>query len=152
MTRAEAWLSHAATILVGGTGVVYGWMRYFAEPLDEFAVVNHPWEPTTLHLHLLFAPLVIFACGLVWRNHVWKRVVAGFRARRKTGLLLFAVFAPMAATGYLIQVTTSDLWRDAWIVGHVATSVLWIAGYALHQLLARPSGGRSSRHPGTTRG
>ena len=134
MTRAEAWFSHAATILVGGTGVVYGWMRYFAEPVDEFAVVNHPLEPTALLLHILFAPLVVFACGLVWRNHVWKRVVSGFSARRRTGLLLFACFVPMALTGYLIQVTTSELWRDVSIVVHVATSVLWIVGYALHQL------------------
>ena len=139
MTKAEAWFSHAATILVGGTGVVYGWMRYFAEPADEFAVVNHPLEPTTLHLHILFAPLVIFACGLVWREHVWQRLVGGSPGRRKTGLLLLGVFAPMAVTGYLIQVSTSELWRDVWIYVHVATSILWIVGYGVHQLTPRES-------------
>jgi len=135
VTKAEAWFSHAATVLVGGTGVVYGWMRYFAEPVDEFAVVNHPWEPTTLHLHILFAPLVIFACGLVWRSHVWKRVVSGFRSRRKTGLVLFAVFVPMAVTGYLIQTTTSLWLSNVWIWVHVGASILWIVGYVVHQLI-----------------
>jgi hypothetical protein len=137
VTKSEAWFSHAATVLVGGTGVVYGWMRYFAEPVDEFAVVNHPLEPTTLHLHILFAPLVIFACGLVWRSHVWKRVVSGFSGRRKTGLVLFAVFVPMAVTGYLIQTTTSLLWSNVWIWVHVAASIAWLVGYAVHQLTPR---------------
>ena len=45
MTRLEAWFLHVATILVGGGGLVYAWMRYFVRPDDPFAVVNHPWQP-----------------------------------------------------------------------------------------------------------
>ena len=81
-----------------------------------------------------FAQLVIFACGLVWRSHVWKRVASGFRSRRKTGLVLFGVFLPMAVTGYLIQVTTSLTWSNVWIWVHVVASILWIVGYVVHQL------------------
>ncbi len=142
MTRAEAWFSHVATVLVGGTGLVYGWMRYFAAPIDEFAVANHPWQPTTQHLHLLFAPLVVFACGLVWRDHIWVRFRSGFPVRRRTGLTLFAIFFPMVASGYLLQVAIEEAWRTAWIVVHVATSCLWILVYLGHQLL--PRRGRAS--------
>ena len=28
MTRGEAWLTHVSTVLAGGTGLVYGWMRF----------------------------------------------------------------------------------------------------------------------------
>ena len=63
MTRAEAWLQHLANVLVGGTGLVYGWMRYFAEPADEFSVVNHPWQPDLHSLHVITAPLLVFASG-----------------------------------------------------------------------------------------
>jgi len=139
MTRAEAWFSHVTTVLVGGTGLVYGWMRYLAEPADEFAVVNHPWQPDLQAAHILFAPLVLFAIGLVWRNHVWARFRSGFAQRRKSGLVLLAIFFPMVASGYLLQVTSAEPWRDAWIVLHVATSVLWIAVYTAHQLAPRGS-------------
>ena len=59
MTRLEAWFLHVATILVGGGGLVYAWMRYFVRPDDPFAVVNHPWQPDVQHLHVLAAPLLV---------------------------------------------------------------------------------------------
>lgn len=137
MTRTEAWLQHVANLLVGGTGVVYAWMSYVSEPMDEFAVVNHPWQPAVQHLHVLTAPLLVFACGLIWSRHVWKRVRSGFRGRRPTGLALAASVWPMVVSGYLIQVTVEEHWRTAWIWVHVVTSVLWLAGYCVHQLSAR---------------
>lgn len=145
MTRSEAWLVHASCALVGVTGVIYGWMRYFAEPADEFAVVNHPAQPLLQHLHVLVAPLLVFACGLVWRDHVWARIRSSFPLRRPTGLLLAALFAPMAASGYGLQVAVDDVWRRVWIVVHVATSVLWIGGYLVHQL--SPRGTRPGARP-----
>ena len=137
MTRGEAWFAHASNLLVGGTGLVYGWMRYFAEPADEFSVVNHAWEPDLRYQHILFAPLVVFSVGLIWRTHVWKRVRSGFRVRRKLGLVLTAIVFPMIASGYLVQVTVGEGWRDAWIVVHVASSCLWILTYLVHQMLPR---------------
>lgn len=137
MTRGEAWFSHLSTVLVGGTGLVYGWMRYVAEPEDPFAVANHPAQPTLQHLHVLFAPLLVFACALVWRDHVWKRVHSGFRARRRTGLLLFALFAPMIASGYLLQTAGGERARLFWLWVHDVASCGWLLGYAVHQLSRR---------------
>ena len=37
MTRGTAWFVHASTIAVGATGLVYGWMLYFAESDDPRA-------------------------------------------------------------------------------------------------------------------
>jgi len=42
MNRFEVWALHLSTLLVGGTGLIYGWMRYFAEASDPFSLVNHP--------------------------------------------------------------------------------------------------------------
>ena len=137
MTRSEAWFAHASALLVGGTGVVYGWMRYFAEPADEFAVVNHPWQPQVHNLHVLTAPLIVFAVGVVWRAHVWARVRSGFRPRRPTGLALALSFVPMSASGYLLQTASDEDWRTAWIVVHVATSLLWCVGYTVHLVSRR---------------
>ena len=135
MTRAQAWTLHAAALLVGGSGLVYAWMRYALEPLDEFAVVNHPWQPAMQHLHVLAAPLLVFACALVWSEHVWKRVRGGHPRRRPTGLALFALFFPMAFSGGLVQVAESEGLRRAAIWLHVLTGTLWCAAYAVHLAL-----------------
>ena len=115
MTRGEAWFTHASSFLVGGTGLAFGWMLYFAEPADDFAVVNHPWQPACHSLHILFAPLLVFACGIFWRDHVWKRVKEGFPPRRRSGLVLFALFGVMVASGYFVQTAVGEGWRLAWV-------------------------------------
>ena len=137
MTRAEAWLQHVANALVGGTGLVYGWMRYFAEPADEFAIVNHPWQPHLQHGHIWVAPLLVFSTALLWRNHVWKRVRSGFRPRRKLGLALFALLVPMIASGYLLQTVTDPSWVRNWSWLHVVTSCVWCLAYLVHQVSRR---------------
>lgn len=140
MTRAEAWTLHVSNTLVGVTGAVYAWMRYFATPTDEFAVVNHPWQPTFQHLHVLTAPMLVFAAGLIFHRHVFARIRSGFRARRPTGLLLALLLLPMIASGYLLQTSSGDPWRSIWIGVHLVTSVLWIVGTAIHLLSPRAQG------------
>ena len=128
---------HVSNALVGGTGIVYAWMRYFARAADEFAVVNHPLQPTFQQLHILAAPLLVFASGLIFQRHILARVRSGFRPRRPTGLLLASLLVPMIASGYLLQTSSTEPWRTVWIAVHLATSVLWIAGYAIHLLSPR---------------
>lgn len=134
MSRFEAWLTHVATLLVGGTGLVYAWMRYALEPADPFAVVHHPWEPAVQHLHVLTAPLLVFAVGVIWRRHIWKHYRERVPARRRSGLTLLVTAAPMIASGYLLQTAVDDTWRRTWLVVHLAASALWVLGYLGHQL------------------
>ncbi len=133
MTRFEANLLHVANLLVGGTGLVYAWMRYCAVPAEPFAVVNHPAQPTMQHLHVLSAPLLVFACGLIWQAHAWARVRTGYRERRKSGLSLALSLVPMISSGYALQVCGSETWRTVWITMHLCTSALWIAAFVIHQ-------------------
>lgn len=149
MSRFEAWLTHVATLLVGGTGLVYAWMRYALEPADPFAVVHHPWEPAVLHLHVLTAPLLVFAVGVIWRRHVWKHYRERVPARRRSGLTLLITAAPMIASGYLLQTAVDDAWRRAWLVVHLAASGLWVLGYLGHQLAARRNGRKTKGAPAT---
>jgi len=145
LTRAEAWTLHVSNVLVGGTGLVYAWMRYLASPTDEFAVVNHPWQPTLQHLHVITAPLLVFGGGLIFQRHVLARIRSGFRPRRPTGLLLALLLLPMIASGYLLQTSSGEPWRAIWIGVHLATSGLWIAGYAIHLLSPRPASERGAQ-------
>lgn len=137
MSRGEAWTTHVGTVLVGASGLVYAWMLYLAEPADEFAIVNHPWQPHVLHLHVLTAPILVLAIGLLWIHHVWGRVRSGFPFRRRTGLVLAGAVFPMIASGYAIQVAVDPTWRTAWIALHLGASGIWLPAYLWHQLAPR---------------
>ena len=152
MSRLEAWTLHAATLAVGGTGLVYAWMLYLLKPSDPYAVVNHPWQPGVQHLHVLTAPLLVFAAGVIWRAHVWRRFRAGVRARRRSGLTVAASLGPMTLSGYLLQTATDPSWRRAWVAVHLAASALWIVGYLAHQLTRRggPPARQATRQPART--
>lgn len=135
MTRGQLVMLHIANLAVAGTGLVYAWMRYLVEPADEWAVVNHPWQPHLQHLHVLAAPLLVFAVGLVWSGHVAAKLRNG-RRNRVAGVGLTALFLPMAASGYLLQVAVDPGWRGRWVWLHVAASLLWIGAFIVHQVRA----------------
>jgi len=133
VTRAEAWLLHLANLLVGGTGLVYAWLRYIAEPPDPFAVA-HPALAPVQHAHVWTAPLLVFAVGAIWRSHALAGLRLGARPRRSSGLALIAGFAPMAASGYLLQTAIDPSWRRLWLILHLAASAVWLTATLVHQL------------------
>lgn len=135
MSRFEAWAIHLSTLLVGGTGLVYAWLRYVATPADPYAVA-HPLQPAAQHLHLLAAPLLVFAAGLIWREHVWAHFQRGVRARRRSGLGLLLTLVPMVASGYLLQAAVEPAWRSVWVGVHLGASGLWLAAYLGHLAVA----------------
>ena len=88
-------------------------------------------------LFFLFAAILVFAAGLVFRTHALKRLKAPHSCRRRTGWVLLLSLLPMIASGYLLQISGDEIWRRVWIVCHVATSIAWMAGYIIHQLQPR---------------
>jgi hypothetical protein len=145
MTRGQAWGVHLTTLGVGGTGLVYAWMRYLCTPVDEFALANHPQEPAVQGLHLLFAPLFVFALGLVWNSHVWARARSGCPNRRRSGLLLAALFFPMTLSGVWVQLAATEPARALAPRIHTLTGLAWCALFLLHLLLrtAQPERGNT---------
>jgi hypothetical protein len=133
VSRFEAWTTHAATLLVGGTGLAYAWLRYLVRPADPFAVVNHPLQPLVQHLHVLLAPLLVFAAGLMWHQHAWGYWRQGVERHRRSGASLIFTLVPMVVSGYLIQTAVDGDWRRLWVIVHLAASGLWLLGYLAHQ-------------------
>jgi len=123
---------HVSNLLVGGTGLVYAWMLYLVQPEDPYAVVNHPFQPDVQHLHILAAPLLVFAAGLIWRRHVWPQWKRGVE-RRRSGTVLICLLVPMVVSGSLIQTAVDARWRKIWVAVHLTASFLWLAGYLTHQ-------------------
>jgi hypothetical protein len=148
MSRVEKVLVHASSWLVAGSGLVYGWMKYFVRNDDPFSAVNHPWQPAALAWHVLVAPLLVFAVGMIAQEHILSRVgdVASSRGR-SVGALAAAVVVPMVVSGYGLQVVTDEALRPILLWVHLGTSALFCLAYLAHVALSRwPAlGARSAR-------
>jgi len=136
LKRFDLLMLQISNVLVIGTGLVYAAMRYLMDPVDEWAVINHPWQPHLLHLHVLSAPLLVFACGLIWHGHIAGKLNRGEKPGRRSGPGLLFALVPMVASGYLIQTTIDERWRTIWIVVHLIAAAAWIMVFMAH--LVRP--------------
>ena len=123
---------HVSFAVVAVTGVVYGWMSYLLTADDPFAVVNHPWQPMMQKLHVLSAPMLVFAAGWLLGLHVLPRLRVRQREGRLSGLVLAWSLAPMVVSGYLLQVSVEERLGTLLVWLHVGTSLLWIAVLPVH--------------------
>lgn len=145
MTPLERWAVWITSVATFVTGVVYLWMKYLLVSDDPFAVVNHPWQPIVLKLHILVAPLLTFTIGMVMLRHVWRHLKARMRSGRRSGLLTVVVFGPMIVTGYLIQAITHQGWLKAMAISHIGLGLVFGVGLLAHQFAA---GGKEARAAG----
>jgi hypothetical protein len=148
ISRFEKTLLVATVILTGATGLAYAWMKYLLKRADPFSVVNHPWQPLLLSAHVLAAPALLFALGLITREHiVGKYRDPKARKGRKTGILMAWILLPMASTGYGLQVLTSRGPRQIMGWAHLGIGILFLLLYGAHALLASPGKSREGVSP-----
>lgn len=140
MTPAAARAVKLSSLAIAVTGVLLGLALYTYEPADDFASLNHPLAPKLQHAHVLVAPVFVFYLGWIFPSHVWPRVVGGYRDLRTSGLGLFGSLLPMIASGYLLQVSTSNQARTLWIAVHLVSSVAWTLLFAAHVIGAHRPG------------
>lgn len=139
-------LMHLANLSVGFTGVVYAWMLYGMTPSPEgYSVVNHPWQSHVQHAHVLVAPLLIFAIGSFWWGHALTYRQRGIREGRRTGIMMIYTATPMILSGYALQTSVSEGWRNVWVVVHVTASLLWLGCFTGHWLVHRLQPASSTR-------
>ncbi len=148
MSRAARRFLALAVVSVGGSGLVLGWMVFLLPPPDAWSVVNHPAQPTVQHLHVLAAPLLVFAVGLIWSTHVAARWSDAPPRRRATGAALAALFVLMAASAYLLQVAVDPDIRRLWSLLHTAASLGWLLCLGLHAVPRSRSRSPGARAPG----
>jgi hypothetical protein len=131
MNPVERWSLHIAALATAGTGLMDGLLRWFGERAGEFGPEPHPWLGPTQHLHVLVAPLLVFALGVMVRGHLWSRLQAGAEGRR-TGLGAAWLMAPMVFSGVGIQVVTSPAWRSGLGWTHGIASCVFLLAYFAH--------------------
>ncbi|MBD3334459.1 MAG: hypothetical protein GF355_02995 [Candidatus Eisenbacteria bacterium] len=137
MRRADTRIITAASIVVGTTGGALFWTKYLLESSDPFAVINHPWQPWILKLHVLAGPVFLFALGLVTAGHIRHHLQGAEPVGRWTGWAAMLAAAPAALTGYGIQVVTDPVLLSAIKVAHIVTGFLFLAVFAVHVAGAR---------------
>ncbi|HET8900751.1 MAG TPA: hypothetical protein VFM84_02330 [Holophagaceae bacterium] len=123
---------HATAAAAAITGGVYGWFRYFGQRMGDFGPEPSAWQGLWQHLHVLAAPLLLFMLGVVVRGHLMLKLRKGQREGKRTGLALGLLIAPMALSGYGIQVATDAGWHLALAWIHGVSSLIFVAGYLVH--------------------
>ena len=138
MKRWAVVLNHLACVFVGLSGVAYGVMKYFMAGSDPDSRAGHAWQQPMLKLHVLAAPFLVFALGLVFSGHALARLKGGTDAGRASGSGLLGLAAPMILAGALVQVLTGDAARQwtGWI--HAGLGVVYLLAYAAHFLKKKP--------------
>ena len=132
MRRWEAWWNHVALAAVSLTGLLYGVFKYWVPGPDPDSRAGHPLQPLWLKGHVLVAPLAVFGVGLLLRRHALARIRSGEKKGRRTGVAMLWIFAPLALTGYLIQVLVERGATRAAGFTHATLGILFLLGYALH--------------------
>lgn len=133
MTRFQRLFLWWSTGLTFVSGLGYFWVHRFVEPADPWAVVNHPLEPWLLKAHILAAPAMLFAVGLITSNHIARHWRSGLPTARRTGLLAGWTFGPLVVSGYLIQAVTHPTAGAVlgWV--HVGLGVACVLGVVAHR-------------------
>ena len=135
MTWWEQWAFNLLHGIVAVTGVAYLYMKFVMAATDPFAVINHPWQPAVLSLHIVAAPIFIAFFGMLFRSHTLRKLVSPNPGNRRTGWTTLVSFSTMALTGYLLQVASDPAWLSALVWAHVSTSLIFVVGYGAHLVI-----------------
>ena len=128
----ERWGFNGAYAAITLSGAAYFVMKYLMATDDPFAVVNHPWEPTMLAIHVIAGPIAITLFSLAFRSHGLPQIWQAARLNRKSGLAAGSVFLVLVGSGYLNQVATDPIVLEASIWTHVGAGGVFVATYAIH--------------------
>lgn len=134
MSRIQLVWLHVSIAITALTGAVFAVMKYLMRSADEFAVVNHPLQPSMLSAHVVVAPLALFILGWTFSNHMLPKKRFGDDTGRKSGTSAMWLIVPMTASGYLLQVSVEETLRQAMAVAHWISSGLFVIVYVIHLL------------------
>jgi hypothetical protein len=115
------------------TGLILFGMIYIFQTFDEFGVVVNPAQPAMQVIHLVFAPLFVFAVGAIFHTHI----LSGLRKNgtgMRSGLVMSVLLFVMILSGYAVQLVSSSQLRTALSLMHTVSGVLW-AGFLVAHVL-----------------
>lgn len=148
MTLPQKILLQTAILAVALSGAAYGLFKYFGEalatrlpalfpPVDAaFSAIHHPLEPWALDLHVLAAPILVFAFGWIYKDHVLGKAASPGVPAKRSGLSASLLFFLMLASGYWLSTITSEALHKPVVIAHVGAGLLFVGAYGVHLALA----------------
>jgi hypothetical protein len=114
------------------TGAVWLLFHYFFMRETAFGLSPHPLEFWSRAGHGAFAFACLFLFGMLWGAHV----LEGWRSRRRrwSGSIMFAVFAWLVASGYMLYYLGNDWLISATSLAHWAVGLVCPLPFLLHRL------------------
>ena len=124
---------HSANAAVSVSGLIYAAAKWVLEkPPSEYGTPIHPLEPAFKGAHLMAAPLMVYALGWIWHAHVQGQLRRGGPRKRRSGLGLVMLAAPMILSGSAFQLAVDEGWRTFWSQLHLWSGVLWVVASVAH--------------------
>ena len=119
LSRPHEWTVYAVLSLVFVSGAAWGWLQHFGRHAGQFGQSAHPMEPWMQKVHGGSAMLALILLGTLLISHVWRAWQA--RRNRRTGGLLFIIFALLIVSGYALYYSGNENVRVL-----VSRTHLWI--------------------------
>lgn len=136
MRRWERWTFGLLSAVVAASGFAFLVMKYVLVSTDPFALVNHPWQPAMLHVHVLASPPLILMFGIVLNGHILRKLRVSQVANRRSGMASLVTFGAMTASGYLLQVVSAELMLNALVIVHIASGTMFVITYVTHLVIS----------------
>ena len=149
MTGVQRTLLHLSFALSALSGIAYGAFKYFGPGDDPYSAAGHPLQPWALAAHVVISPVLIWAFGWIFSDHVLRKLgasgdTAGTPAGvgRISGLASLWLLPPLILSGAFVQTTTGDWTHRAAVWVHLATGAGVLAAYLIHAFLSRLASSR----------
>ncbi len=121
---------------VAFTSIIYFIAKYFMSIEGEWGSETHPLSIIFQKIHILSVPFLLFFVGVIFTNHIWKRIRIGYPNSRTSGIFLLGLLLIMSLSGYAIQISDVNWLREASAYLHIGVSVLWTLGFTYHHMMA----------------
>lgn len=125
-------LSHYLALI---SGLGYYFVIHYLKVDTQYGLRPHSSQGAWQAIHILVVPALIFAVGLLWKDHIYLKYSHRVMRKRKSGLILIVSFFLMSISGYIIQVSSSFDRVELIKNFHFYSSLVWSLAYGVHQLL-----------------
>ncbi|MCF8059417.1 MAG: hypothetical protein K9K67_08980 [Bacteriovoracaceae bacterium] len=124
--------THLASYLSILSGLGYFIVIEYFKLETPYGLRPHSSQGLWQAFHILVVPALVFAIGLLWREHIYVKLKATTRFKRISGIGLLASFLIMTFSGYFLIVSKNQFFIDLNKYLHLASSLLWLLFYLYH--------------------
>lgn len=114
------------------TGVGTWVLKTFFTGIDLFGPTQHPWLTYFKGAHLIFAPILLMAFGMIFEKHILKYLHLKNSKKRASGLSSLVTITLLVLSGQSLLVISEQNLLE-WIgVIHLVAGILFLSAFLVH--------------------